>query len=346
MTSRASQGQDDHVSGSPPASPSIPWPGLHLQAAPPHPVTGRHAPPRADPAPAPALRFDILGPLEVYRDGEPCTPTAPLQRRLLALLLLHGNELLPVTRIIDALWGHRPPRSALAALQMYISAVRRILSPGSRVRGGTRPHPVLRTQPCGYVIRVEPGQLDLQRFRSLAAEGRRRVAAGGCAAAGDLFRQALAMWRGPALADLSRSDLMERYTVRLEAERLALLQERIGVDLCQGRSLELVGELAELCARYPLRESFHQQLMLALYLSGGRAEALQAYQRAHRIMADEAGVDPGPGLRTLQQLILDGSATAHPHHLAIWCPACADRPTADCRCRAGACRPVAATPPG
>ncbi|MEO3776555.1 AfsR/SARP family transcriptional regulator [Micromonospora sp. B11E3] len=293
----------------------------------------------ADPVPAPALRFNILGPLEVYRDGEPCAPTAPLQRTLLALLLLHGNELLPVTRIIDALWGHRPPRSALAALQMYVSAVRRVLTPsGAGARGGMRQHPVLRTQPCGYVIRVEPGQLDLHRFRSLAADGRRRVAEGRCAEAGELFRQALAMWRGPALADLSRSDLMQRYAVRLETERLALLQERIGADLCQGRSLELVGELAELSARYPLRESFHQQLMLALYLSGSRVEALQVYQRAHRIMVDEAGVEPGPGLRAMQQMILDGSATPHPHHSAIWCPACADRPTTDCRCRVSTCQ--------
>ncbi|MFJ8582541.1 BTAD domain-containing putative transcriptional regulator [Micromonospora sp. NPDC093277] len=333
------------------ASLSIPRFDRHRKPAPRHPVTGQ--PPaaapdshhQADPFPAPALRFHILGPLEVYRDGEPCTPTAPLQRKLLALLLLHGNELIPVTRIIDALWGHRPPRSALAALQMYVSAVRRVLSPGARVRGGTRQHPVLRTQPSGYVIRVEPGQLDLHRFRSLSADGRRRVAEGRCAEAGESFRQALAMWRGPALADLSRSDLMERYAVPLEAERLALLQERIGADLCQGRSLELVGELGELSARYPLRESFHQQLMLALYLSGGRAEALQVYQRAHRIMVDEAGVEPGPGLRALQQMILDGSAAPHPHHSAIWCPACADRPTANCRCRrtcqAGVHHPVA-----
>lgn len=288
--------------------------------------------------PAPELRFDILGPLEVYRDGEACTPTAPLQRKLLALLLLHGNELLPVPRIIDALWGQRPPRSALAALQMYVSAVRRILSPNSRVRGETRLHPVLRTQPSGYVIRIAPGQLDLHRFRSLSAEGRSRVADGRCAEASELFRQALAIWRGPALADISHFDMMEQYTVRLETERLALLQERIGVDLCQGRSLELVGELAELAARYPLRESFHQQLMLALYLSGGRAEALQVYQRAHRIMIRETGVEPGPGLRALQQLMLDGTAPPHPHHLAVWCPTCADLPTVACRCRVSACQ--------
>lgn len=298
----------------------------------------------ADSASRPTLRFNILGPLEVFRDGHPCTPSPPLQRALLSLLLLHGNELLPVTRIIDALWGHRPPRSALAALQMYISAVRRILTPsGPRPRGGVRQHPILLTQSSGYVIRVESEQLDLHQFRYLASDGRRQIAEGHCAEAGELFRQALAIWRGPALADLSRSDVMQRYAVRLETERLALLQERIGADLCQGRSLELVGELEELCVRYPLRESFHQQLMLALYLSGNRAEALGVYQQAHRTMVDEAGIEPGPGLRSLHQAILSGSATPHPHHSAIWCPTCvdqahADGPAVDCRCRRSTCQ--------
>lgn len=274
----------------------------------------------ADPAPggAPSLRFNILGALEVFRDGEPCAPTAPLQRALLALLLLHGNELLPVHRIIDALWGHRPPRSALAALQMYVSAVRRILTPLAIGAGGgdSRRHPVLRTQACGYLIRVKPGQLDLHRFRSLATEGRGQLATGRCAEAGELFRQALDIWRGPALVDLSRSDTTRRYAVRLETERLALLQERIGAELCQGRGLELVGELEELCARYPLQESFHQQMMLALHLAGRRAEALSVYQRAHRIMVDEAGIEPGSGLRDLQQAILTGAPVGHRHGAA------------------------------
>ncbi len=274
----------------------------------------------------PVLRFNILGSLEVFRDGQPCTPTAPLQRALLALLLLHGNELLPVGRIIDALWGHRPPRSALAALQMYISAVRRILTPSDgSSKGAHRQHPVLRTQPCGYVFRVESDQLDLYRFRSLATQGRRQLANGDCAEASELFRQALAIWRGPALADLSRSDAMDRYTVRLEAERLALLQERIGADLCQGRGLAVIGELEELCARHPLRESFHQQLMQALYLSGNRAEALKVYHRARRTMIDEAGIDPGPGLRMMQQAVLNDSAAPQSHRYAARCPSCVDR---------------------
>ncbi|WP_433687844.1 AfsR/SARP family transcriptional regulator [Micromonospora carbonacea] len=265
------------------------------------------------------LRFGVLGALEVFRDGESCAPTAPLQRALLTLLLLHANEPLPVSRIVDGLWNDRPPRSAVAALQMYISAVRRILTPNWAESGAGRQHPILLTRPFGYVIRVGNGQLDVHRFRSLAAEGRRQLAEGRCAEGGELFRRALAVWRGPALVDAGRSDAIGRHAVRLETERLALLQERIGVDLCQGRSLELVGELEELCTRYPLRESFHQQRMLALYLSGSRAEALGAYQLARRTMVDEAGIEPGPGLRALQRAILTGSAAPSPHCSAVWC---------------------------
>ncbi|EEP72980.1 hypothetical protein MCAG_03307 [Micromonospora sp. ATCC 39149] len=278
-----------------------------------------------EPVPLRGLRFGILGALEVFRDGEPCAPTAPLQRALLTLLLLHANEPLPVSRIVDGLWDNRPPRSAVAALQMYVSAVRRILTPNWAGSGPGRQHPILLTRPFGYVIRVGNDQLDVHRFRSLAAEGRRQLSEGRCAEGGELFRRALAVWRGPALFDVGRSDAIGRHAVRLETERLALLQERIGVDLCQGRSLELVGELEELCARYPLRESFHQQRMLALYLSGSRAEALGAYQSARRTMVDEAGIEPGPGLRALQRAILTGSAAPSLHCSAIRCATCLAR---------------------
>lgn len=270
----------------------------NLGAAATTPATGQ--------SPGGRLRFGILGPLEVLQDGESRTPTAPLQRALLTLLLLHGNELLPVTRIIDTLWGDRPPRSAVPALQGYISAVRRVLTPSWARAGNARRHPLLLTRPTGYVLRVENDQLDLYEFRRLASAGRQRVRDGQCAEASALFQQALAIWRGPALADLHRCGAVDRYAVRLETERVALLEERIGADLCQGRCLELVGELEELCARYPLRESFHEQMMLALHRSGRRAEALRVYQRAHQTMVEEAGIEPGPGLRALQQAILNG----------------------------------------
>jgi SARP family transcriptional regulator, regulator of embCAB operon len=253
------------------------------------------------------LRYRLLGPLEVARDGRCCTPSAPKQRILLALLLLHANELLSVERIIDELWEHRPPRSVHAALQMYVSALRRALQPGHRAAGRSpRSHPVLRTEASGYILRAGADELDLAQFRALAARGRARLAAGDCESAGEHFRQALSLWRGPALAGLSRSGELSHYAVRLNEERLSLIQERVAVDICQGRSLEIVGELEELCARYPLHEPFHEQLMLALAHSGRRADALGVYSRVYQIMIENVGIGPGSELRAAQQTILDG----------------------------------------
>jgi SARP family transcriptional regulator, regulator of embCAB operon len=253
-----------------------------------------------------ALRFHVLGPLEVLRDDRRCTPTAPKQRALLALLLLHANELLTTSRIVDELWGSCPPKSAVAALQMYVSGLRRVLAPrGHAAAADPRRHPVLQTEPSGYLMSVAPYELDVAEYRSLAAAGRRRLTEGRCRDAGDLFRQALALWRGPALADLAQTPELDHYAVRLEEERLALLQERIGIDLCLGRGLEVIGELAELCSLHPLKESFHQQLMLALRLSGRQADALGVYVRAREILIDEIGIEPGPALRVTQQALLD-----------------------------------------
>jgi len=253
-----------------------------------------------------ALRFHVLGPLEVLRDDRRCTPTAPKQRVLLALLLLHANELLTTSRIVDELWGSYPPKSAVAALQMYVSGLRRVLTPrGHAEEADPRRHPVLQTEPAGYLMSVAPYELDVTDYRSLAAEGRRRLREGRCREAGDMFRQALALWRGPALADLARTPELDHYAVRLEEERLALLQERIGVDLCLGRGLEVIGELVELCALHPLKEAFHQQLMVALHLSGRQADALAAYVRAREFLISEIGIEPGPALRATQQAVLD-----------------------------------------
>lgn len=276
------------------------------------PPTGEHA--YHDPVrnASPDLRFGILGPLEVIRANTLCTPSASKQRTLLGILLIRANELLSTDLIINEIWGHSPPRSAMAALQTYVAAVRRALT-GQR-GADPRRHPVLRTHPFGYALYVEPDQLDLTRFQVLAAQGRDEVARGRCGGAGESFRHALALWRGAALADLNKSGALARYAVRLEEERIGLLQERIEVDLCQGRGVELTGEIEELCDRYPLREAFHRQLMTAFYLSGNRADALRVYNRAYRILMDELGIEPGAGLQALQRAILDGRAPARHQH--------------------------------
>ncbi|WP_449483891.1 AfsR/SARP family transcriptional regulator [Streptomyces avidinii] len=257
----------------------------------------------------------VLGPLEVRRGGVTCTPTPLKRRALLAILLLHANRLASADMLIDELWDGHPPRSALATLQMYVSGLRRTLDPGhGRAGGDPRRHPVLRTTGSGYVLEVGPGELDLDLSRARAALGRHRLAAGDCAAASEAFAAALAMWRGRPLADLGPARLPEYYTVRLEEERLALVHDRIGADICAGRSQEVVAELAELCARHPLREAFHEQLMLALADTGRRAEALDAYARARRVVVEGTGVEPGPDLQAVQRALLGGlrpSAALH-----------------------------------
>ncbi|WP_267243392.1 AfsR/SARP family transcriptional regulator [Streptomyces sp. PR69] len=257
----------------------------------------------------------LLGPLEVRRAGMPCTPTARKRRALLALLLLHANRTLPVDALIDELWDGRPPRSAVATLQMYVSGLRRTLDPGhSREGRDARRHPLLRTSGAGYLLRVRPGELDLDRFRTMAVHGRELMAAGDCPAAAESFRQALALWRGTPLGDLGQSGLPAHYAVRLEEERLALVRDRIGADICRGRAHEVVGELEELCARHPLREGFHEQLMLALAATGRLAEALDAYARARRTVVDNTGIEPGPGLRSTQRALLSGDLPANTGH--------------------------------
>nr|WP_240956603.1 AfsR/SARP family transcriptional regulator [Micromonospora sp. HNM0581] len=226
---------------------------------------------------------------------------------------------------------------------MYVSAVRRSLIPTWSAKNGTHQHPILVTEPSGYRLRVTVDQVDLLRFRSLAAAGRGLLAEGRCGEGAEAISRALAVWRGPVLPDEARSGEIERYAVRLEAERLALLQERIAAQLCQGRRLELVGELIDLCSQYPLREGFQQQLMLVHYLSGSRVEALGVYKRARRRMVDEAGIEPGPGMRALHQVVLRGAPAPHPHYSAAWCPICIDpiqpgESAGGCECRVSGCR--------
>jgi DNA-binding SARP family transcriptional activator len=163
-------------------------------------------------------------------------------------------------------------------------------------------------------MHIEPEHVDLTHFRALTDRGRSAVSDGRCAEASEYFRQALALWRGTALADLTHTGMLAHYALRLDEERLTSWQERIGADICQGRSAEVIGELEELCARYPLRESFYEQLMHALYHSDRRAEALKVYTRAHQVMVENVGIEPGPGLRAVQQAILSGRSLPGGRH--------------------------------
>ena len=239
------------------------------------------------------MEFRILGPLEVRDGGSEVALGGPRPRALLAALLLHPNEVVPAERLVDELWGEDSPDRAGAALRVNVSRLRKAL-----------PQDVLATRAPGYVIRVKPDGLDLHRFERLVDEGRSLLARGLAGEASNRLREALALWRGPALADFAYESFAQAAIARLEEIRLAATELRIDADLALGRHDELVGELEALVAEHPLRERLRGCLMTALYRSGRQAEALDAYQEARRALVDELGIDPSPALQELARAIL------------------------------------------
>jgi DNA-binding SARP family transcriptional activator len=240
------------------------------------------------------MEFRILGPLEVAEGGVPVALGAPKQRALLAVLLLHANEVVSAQRLIDELWGEAPPARAPKLIQHYVSGLRKVL-----------PAAVLLTRAPGYLLRVEPGQLDLIEFERLLEEAKRRAAEGEIARAADLYRHALSLWRGPALEDAALEGHGAREAARLDDLRLAAVVERIELELELRHHAELVGELELLAERHPWQERFRAQLMLALYRSGRQAEALEVYQAARRTLIDELGLEPSHELQRLERAILE-----------------------------------------
>src|SRR5438034_5698842 len=247
------------------------------------------------------MNFGILGPLEVRGDRGELPIGGGKQRALLALLLIHPNESLSTDTLIDQLWADEPPPTAAKILQNYVSQLRRVL-------GDDR----LQTQARGYALRVEPGELDLDRFRQRFEEGRRAQAAGDPERAALLLREALALWRGAPLADFTYEPFAREEIGRLEELRLSALVERLDTDLAVGRHIDLIGELETLVAQHPLQERLRGQLMLALYRSDRQAEALQVYQDARRTLAEELGLEPGQSLQRLEQSILTHAAAIEP----------------------------------
>jgi DNA-binding SARP family transcriptional activator len=225
------------------------------------------------------VEFRILGPLEVLGDdGRPVALPPAKPRALLVLLLLNRNRTVRTDVLVDQLWDERPPATATKTVQVYVSQLRKGL--GDR----------LQTRPGGYELRVGDGELDADRFERLAGEGE--------------YRDALELWRGPALVDVRGEAFARSAAERLEEARLAALEDRIDADLDAGRHAVLVGELEQLVEEHPLRERLRGQLMLALYRSGRQAEALDVYRRTRTLLADELGLEPSPELRELEQAIL------------------------------------------
>jgi YVTN family beta-propeller protein len=243
---------------------------------------------------AAAVDFRILGPLQVEDDGRPVALGGPKQRALLALLVLHANKVASRERLIDDLWGDRAPETAATALQGYVSALRKTVGPER-----------ILTRAPGYMLQVDPEAVDLGRFERLVREGRAAAADGNSEEASQRLSEALALWRGPPLADVNSTPFTYAEALRLEELRLAALEERLDVELALGRHADVIAELETLVAQHPLRERLRGQLMLALYRCGRQAEALQVYQEARRLLVGELGIEPGSTLRGLEQGILN-----------------------------------------
>jgi DNA-binding SARP family transcriptional activator/DNA-binding beta-propeller fold protein YncE len=241
------------------------------------------------------LELGILGPLSLTVGGEARPVAGDKLQALLARLVLDANRAVATERLIDELWGDEPPATARQSLHVHVGRLRRLLA------DGTGPSP-LETTGSGYLLRLGADELDALRFRSLVESARVEQAAGRLGAAGDAFREALALWRGDALEGIALP-WAETERARLAELRLGAVEERIDVELRLGRAAELVPELERLVEAEPLRERLRGQLMLALYAAGRQADALVAYQRARREL-DQVGLQPGPRLRELEQAIL------------------------------------------
>ncbi len=239
------------------------------------------------------MQIRILGPLEVSEDGRVVEVGAGRQRALLALLALHACEIVATDRLIEGLWGGSPPPTAAKALQNLVSQLRRSLGADS-----------IATRPPGYSLRLDADDLDAKRFERLAAEGHRLLEEDP-GRAGQTLREALALWRGRALADFAYEDFAQSEIARLDELRLAATEDRIDADLALGRASELVPELEPLVSTHPLRERLRGQLMLALYRSGRQADALEAYRSGRRLLDAELGLKPGDELQRLEKAILN-----------------------------------------
>jgi DNA-binding SARP family transcriptional activator len=241
------------------------------------------------------MRFGILGPLEVADDGgRRLELRGRKQPSVLAILLLHANEVVSPDRLVEDLWSGRGPATAATSLQAHVSRLRRALGDDRRIV----------TTAGGYLIRVAPGELDRERFEGLVEEGDAAISTGDSELAFEKLREALSLWRGPPLSDFQYDSFAQAEIARLEELHVRAVEQRVEAELALGREGQVVGELERLVLGHPYRERLRGQLMLALYRTGRQAEALDAYRKARATLVEELGIEPSTELRELHDAVL------------------------------------------
>ncbi len=252
------------------------------------------------------MQIRLLGSLHAELNGVPILPTAGKPRQILALLAIHANQVVPVSSLMEEIWGADPPRSALTTLQTYILQLRRCLNAalGGSESGGSKE--LLLTRHGGYLLQAPPGSIDVHEYDRLAAQGQRAFDRGEDESAAKLFREALDLWRGPALVDVRTGPLLEIETMCLEESRLGVLERRIDVELRLRHHGDLLRELTELTARHPLHEGLHAQSMVAYYRAGRPSAALDVFKSLRTSLVNELGMEPSQRLQRLQRAVLAG----------------------------------------
>lgn len=254
----------------------------------------------------------ILGPLVVLDKRDVPLQLAPKPRRVLAVLVTHPNQLVPLSALTRELWDD-PPRSATTAVQTYVGQLRRVLAAAFDMDLTMVAERVLVTDTGGYGLHVSPSALDVLEYVEIGNRGKAAIRDGDDEEGVRLLEQALGMWRGPALANVESGPILRAQIDRMEECRLCCREYRIIAELRRGGHRGLISELVELTAAHPLHENLHGHLMLALYRSGRRSEALIAFQCLRTRLSDELGLDPTPALMELHQAILVSDVSlSHP----------------------------------
>jgi DNA-binding SARP family transcriptional activator len=248
----------------------------------------------------PELDIRLLGPLELRYRGADIPISAARLRRLLGVLLIHRGRTVSIDRLVDEVWENDPPDSALAALRVHVSRLRKMLAAAEL-------GDLLVTKPTGYSLDVSAESVDADRFENAVARARSQIAAGESEEGIETFRGALKMWRGPALSGLATSMYVAGEAARLDEARVNALEDCIRAEITAGRARDVLGELEALTGEHPLRERLWELRMLALYRTSRQAAALDCYQTLRRQLADELGLEPSPELVRLHQEILTQS---------------------------------------